>query len=73
MKLKKGKKINDVQLAIGKGLKDTYGNTVKQREQIAVEIDKVCIIANWENAVIKMKISKLEETLWIEMILRKLY
>ena len=53
MKLKKGKKLNDVQLAIGKGLKDTYGNTVKQREQIAVEIDKVCIIANWENAVAK--------------------
>lgn len=53
LKLKKGKKLNDVQLAIGKGLKDTYGNTVKQREQIAVEIDKVCIIANWENAVAK--------------------
>lgn len=53
LKLKKGKTLNDVQLAFGRGLKDTYGNTTKQREQIAVEIDKTCIIANWENAVAK--------------------
>lgn len=38
------------------GLKDTFGNTAKQIEQIAEEIDKICIIANWEDAVAKYKI-----------------
>ena len=40
----------------GRGLKDTFGNTAKQIAQIAEEIDKICIIANWEDAVAKYKI-----------------
>lgn len=55
LKLKKEKTLNDIQLAFGRGLKNTFGNTVKQIECIAEEIDKVCIIANWENAVVKIK------------------
>lgn len=51
LKLRKGKTIDDVQLALGRGLKDTYGNTKKQKEQIAEEIDKVCIIARWDFVV----------------------
>lgn len=53
LKLKKEKTLNDIQLAFGRGLKDTYGNTEKQIEQIVEQIDKVCIIANWENAIAK--------------------
>lgn len=56
LKLKKEKTLDDIQLAFGRGLKDTFGNTVKQIEQIAEEIDKICIIANWEDAVAKYKI-----------------
>ena len=56
LKLKKEKTLDDMQLAFGRGLKDTFGNTAKQIEQIAKEIDKICIIANWEDAVAKYKI-----------------
>lgn len=56
LKLKKEKTLDDIQLAFGRGLKDTFGNTAKQIEQIAEEIDKTCIIANWEDAVAKYKI-----------------
>ena len=55
LKLKKGKILNDIQLSFGRGLKDTFGNRVKQIERIAEEIDKVCIIANFEHAVAKYK------------------
>lgn len=40
LKLKKEKTLDDIQLAFGRGLKDTFGNTAKQIEQIAEEIDK---------------------------------
>lgn len=54
LKLKKEKTLDDIQLAFGRGLKDTtYGNSAKQIEQIAREVDKICIIAHWENAVAK--------------------
>lgn len=56
LKLKKEKTLDDIQLAFGRGLKDTFGNTAKQIEQIAEEVDKICIIANWEDAVAKYKI-----------------
>ena len=56
LKLKKEKTLDDTQLAFGRGLKDTFGNTAKQIEKIAEEIDKICIIANWEDAVDKYKI-----------------
>ena len=56
LKLKKEKTLDDIQLAFGRSLKDTFGNTVKQIEQIAEEIDKVCTIANWEDAVAKYKV-----------------
>lgn len=56
LKLKKEKTLDDIQLAFGRGLKDMFGNTAKQIEQIAEEIDKICIIANWEDAVAKYKI-----------------
>lgn len=56
LKLKKEKTLDDIQLAFGRGLKDTFGNTAKQIEKIAEEIDKICIIANWGDAVEKYKI-----------------
>lgn len=56
LKLKKGKTLDDIQLSFGRGLKDAFDNSAKRIEQIAEEIDKVCIIANWENAVAKYKI-----------------
>lgn len=55
MKLKKGKSLVDVRLAVGRGFKATYGNMELAREQIAEEIDKVCIIARWDFAVAKYK------------------
>lgn len=55
MKLKKGKSLDDVRLAVGRGFKDTYGNMELAREKIAEEIDKVCIIARWDFAVAKYK------------------
>lgn len=56
LKLKKEKTLDDVRLAFGRGLKGTFGNTAKQIEKIAEEIDKICIIVNWEDAVEKYKI-----------------
>ena len=56
LKLKKEKTLDDIRLAFGQGLKDTFGNTAKQIERIAEEIDKVCTIANWEDAVAKYKV-----------------
>lgn len=53
LKLKKEKTLDDIQLAFGRGLKETCGNSVTQIEQIESEIDKICIIAHWENAVAK--------------------
>lgn len=55
LKLRKGKNIDDVHLAIGRGFKDTFGNSLLAREKIAEEIDKICIIANWEDAVARYK------------------
>lgn len=55
LKLKKEKNIDDIFLALGRGLKNTYGNTSLQREQIAEEIDKICVIARWDFAVAKYK------------------
>ena len=43
LKLKKEKTLDDVRLAFGRGLKDSNGIATKQIEQIAEEIDKVCI------------------------------
>lgn len=56
LKLKKEKTLDDIRLAFGRGLKGTFCNTIKQIEQISEEIDKICIIANWEYAVTKYKI-----------------
>ena len=56
LKLKKGKTLDDIRLAFGRGLKDLFGNTAKQIEQIEEVIDKICVIANWEDAVEKYKI-----------------
>ena len=53
LKLKKEKTLDDVRLAFGRGLKDSNGIVAKQIEQIAEEIDKVCIIARWDFAVAK--------------------
>lgn len=48
LKPKQGKTIDDVSFTIGRGLKGTFGNSELAREQIAEEIDKVCIIARWD-------------------------
>ena len=53
--LRKGKTLDDVHLIIGRALKNTQCIASKQIERIAEETDKVCIIANWENAVAKYK------------------
>lgn len=66
LKLKKEKTLDDIQLAFGRGLKDTFGNTAKQIEQIAEEIDKICIIANWEDAVAKYKTAAEREEKYYE-------
>lgn len=55
LKLRKGKTLDDVKLTIGRALKGTPCIASKQRERIAEEIDKVCIIANWEDMVAKYK------------------
>lgn len=55
LKLKKGKTLDDVILIVGRGFKDTFGNMELAREQIAEEIDKVCIIARWDFAAAKYK------------------
>ena len=55
LKLRKGKTLDDVKLIIGRALKDTPCIASKQIERIAEETDKVCIIANWEDAVAKYK------------------
>lgn len=53
LKLRKGKTLDDVKLTIGRA--GTPCIASKQRERIAEEIDKVCIIANWEDMVAKYK------------------
>lgn len=53
LKPKAGKTIDDVRLAIGRGFKNTFGHAQLAREQIAEEVDKVCIIARWDFAVAK--------------------
>lgn len=55
LKLKKEKTLDDVKLSIGRAFKNTPCVSSKQIERIAEEIDKVCIIANWEDAVTKYK------------------
>lgn len=55
LKLKNGKTLDDVRLAIGRALKNTPCVSSKQIERIAEEIDKICIIANWEDAVARYK------------------
>lgn len=56
LKLKQNKTLDDVLLAFGRGLKDSYGITTKQVEQIAEEIDKICIIARWDFAIARRNI-----------------
>ena len=53
LKLKKEKSLDDIRLAVGRGFKDTFGNMELAREQIAEQIDKICIIARWDFAVSK--------------------
>ena len=55
LKLKKDKSLDDVRLALGRGLKGAMNNTELALEQIAEEVDKVCIIARWDFAVAKYK------------------
>ena len=53
LKLKKKKTLYDIKLSIGRAFKNTPCVSSKQIERIAEEIDKVCTIANWEEAVAK--------------------
>lgn len=55
LKLRKWKTLDDVHLITGRALKNTSCIAFKQIERIAEETDKVCIIANWEDAVAKYK------------------
>ena len=54
LKLKKEKTLDEVKLSIGRAFKNTPCVSSKQIERIAEEIDKVCIIANWEDAVAQL-------------------
>ena len=56
LKLKKKKTLQDVGLTLGRAFKNTPCVSSKQIERIAEEIDKVCTIANWEDAVKKYKL-----------------
>ena len=56
LKLKKKKTLYDIKLSIGRAFKNTPCVSSKQIERIAEEIDKVCTIANWEEAVAKYTI-----------------
>lgn len=56
LKLKKGNTLNDIQLILGRAFKDTLCFSSKQIGRIAEETDKVCVIANWEDAVAKYKV-----------------
>lgn len=51
LKLKKDKTLDDVRLALGRGLNGAMSNSELAIKQIAEEIDKVCIIARWDFAV----------------------
>ena len=51
LKLRKGKTINDVGLILGRAFKNCPHVSEIEKERIAEEVDKVCIIANWEDAV----------------------
>ena len=55
-KLKKGKTLDDIKLSIGRALKNTPCVSSKQIECIADAVNKVCTIANWEDAVAKYKV-----------------
>ena len=55
LRLKKGKDITDIRLALGKGLKNARWNTPLAREQVAEEIDKICCIARWDFAIARYK------------------
>ena len=56
LKLKKGNTLNDIQLILGRAFKDTLCFSSKQIGRIAEETDKVCVIANWEDAAAKYKV-----------------
>ena len=49
------KTIDDVKFAFGRAINNTPCVSSKQIDRIAEEIDKVCTIANWEDAVAKYK------------------
>ena len=51
LKLKKNKNLDDIT-----AFKQSLYVSSKQIERIAEEIDKVCTIANWEDAVAKYKV-----------------
>ena len=55
LKLRKGKTVDDMRLAIGRGFKNTFGKSLSARENIAKEVDKVCVISKWDIAVSKHK------------------
>lgn len=55
LKLRKQKSLQDVRLAFGRGFQHTYGNMTLAREQIATEIDKVCITCRWDFILAKYK------------------
>lgn len=60
LKLRKDKSIDDIRLAFGRGLKNAHNSSL-QIKQIAEEVDKVCIIANWEYAVARYKRNQVKD------------
>lgn len=52
LKLKKEKTLDDIQLAFGRGLKDTFGNTAKQIEHWMDVIKELFITKKWMMAIL---------------------
>ncbi len=61
LKLRKDKTINDIDLILGRAFKDCPHIREIEAERIAEEVDKVCTIANWEDAVIRYKLCPIDD------------
>lgn len=55
LKLRKGKTLVDVRISVGRGFEKVFGDMKLARQQIAEEVDKVCIISRWDFAVGRYK------------------
>lgn len=50
LKLKKEKTLADIQLLLGRALKNCSNSSTNQISRIAEEVDRICIISDWVHA-----------------------